>query len=80
MRDKRSPREQSDDADMTDPKSDKRRTRESVVEEKEMKRVRFNVLDGEESDEWVEAEEEWVRNPSSSPTRSVLSPRLSGLT
>ena len=41
-------REQSDDADMGDP-----RPRESVVEERETKRVRINVLDSEESDEWV---------------------------
>ena len=55
------PREQSDDADMGDPECDRRRPRESVVEEREAKRVRSNVLDGEESDEWVETEEEWVR-------------------
>ena len=55
------PREQSDDADMGDPESDRRRPRESVVEERETKRVRINVFDGEESDEWVETEEEWVR-------------------
>ena len=53
----RSPREQGDDADMGDP----RRPRESVVEERETKRVRINVFDDEESDEWVETEEEWVR-------------------
>ena len=55
------PREQSDDADMGDPESDRRRPRESVVEERETKRVRINVFDGEESDEWVETEEERVR-------------------
>ena len=41
-----SPREQGDDADVGDPESDRRRPRESVVEE---------------SDEWEETEEEWVR-------------------
>ena len=45
------PKEQSDDADMADPDSDRRRLSVSVVEERETKRVRFNVLDGEESDE-----------------------------
>ena len=55
------PKEQSDDADMADPDSDRRRPRESLGEERETKRVRINVLDGEESDEWVETEEEWVR-------------------
>ena len=55
------PKEQSDDADMADPDSDRRRRRESLGEERETKRVRINVLDGEESDEWVETEEEWVR-------------------
>ena len=64
------PREQSDDADMGDPESDKRR--ESLREERETKTARINVFDGEESDEWVEIEEEWVRI-------SVLSP-LSGRT
>ena len=29
--------------------------------ERETKRVRINVFDGEERDEWVETEEEWVR-------------------
>ena len=28
----------------------------------ETKRVKLNVLDGEESVEWVEAEEEWIHN------------------
>ena len=56
------PREQSDEADVGDPESDRRRPREPVVEEREAKRVRINVLDGEERDEWVETEEEeWVR-------------------
>ena len=55
------PREQSDDADMADPDSDRRRHRESLGEERETKRVRINVLGGEESDEWVETDEEWVR-------------------
>ena len=54
-------REQSDDADKADPDSDRRRPRESLGEERETKRVRINVLDGEESDEWVETEEERVR-------------------
>ena len=47
------PRKQSDVADMGDPESDRRRPRET-------KRLRINVFDGEESGEWVEAEEEWV--------------------
>ena len=55
------PREQSDDADMADPDSDRRRPRESHGEERETKRVRISVLDGEESEELVETEEEWVR-------------------
>ena len=33
------------DADMSDPQSDRRRPREPVVEEREAKRVRFNVLE-----------------------------------
>ena len=40
------------DADMGDPESDRRRPRESVVEERETKRVRINAFDDEESDEW----------------------------
>ena len=56
------PREQGDDADMSDLDSDRRRPRESLGEEREPKRVRINVLGGEESDEWVETEKEWVRN------------------
>ena len=68
------PRDQSDDADMADPDSDRRRPRESLGEERETKRVRINVLGGEESDEWVETEEEWVRIHRLSPARSVLSP------
>ena len=52
------PREQGDDVDMSDLESDRRRHRESVGEETESKRVRFNVLDGEQSGVWVEAEEE----------------------
>ena len=44
------PREQSDDADVADPDSDRRRPRESLGEERETKRVRINVFDGEESD------------------------------
>ena len=55
------PREQSDDADMADPDSDRRRPRESLGEERETKRVSINVVDGEESDEWMGTEEEWVR-------------------
>ena len=70
------PREQGDDADMADPDSDRRRPRESLGEERETKRVRINVFDGEESDEWVETGEEWANSPSSQ-TRFVLSPRLS---
>ena len=67
------PREQSDDADLGDPESDRRRPRESVGEERETKRVRFNVFDGEGSDEWVEAEEEWVRIHRR-PRRDLFSP------
>ena len=37
------------------------------------KRVRINVLDGEESDEWVETEEEWVRIHRR-PRRDLFSP------
>ena len=55
------PKEESDDADMGDPGSDRRRPRESLGEERETKRVRINVFDDEESDEWVETEEAWVR-------------------
>ena len=67
------PKEQSDDADMADPDSDRRRPRESLGEERETKRVRINVLDGEESDEWVETEEEWVRIHRR-PRRDLFSP------
>ena len=68
------PREQSDDADMGDPESDRRRRpRELVVEERETKRVGINVFDGEESDEWVETEEEWVRIHRR-PRRDLFSP------
>ena len=56
------PREQSDDADICDPESDRRRPIEAVVEARETKRVRINVFDGEESDEWKETEEAWVRD------------------
>ena len=52
--DDQSPREQSDDADTGHPESDRRRPRESLRVERETKRVRINVLDGEERDEWVE--------------------------
>ena len=55
------PREQSDDADISDLDSDRRRHREFVGEERESKRVRINAFDDGESDEWVETEEEWVR-------------------
>ena len=72
------PREQCDDADMADPGSDRRRTRESLGEEREAKRVRINVLDGEESDEWVEIEEEWVRIQFS-PHDSQGGPELSNI-
>ena len=68
-----SPREQGDDADMGDPESDRRRRRESVVEERETKRVRINAFDDEESDQWVETEEEWVRIHRR-PRRGVFSP------
>ena len=71
--------QQGDDADMGDPESDRRKPRESVVEERETKRVRINAFDDEESDEWVETEEERVRihrrpqqglfSPHDSPTR-----------
>ena len=74
------PKEQCDDADMADPDSDRRRPRESLGEERETKRVRINVLDGEESDEWVETEEEWVRIQRR-PRRDLFSPpRLPGQT
>ena len=67
-----SPREQSDDADMGDPES----ARQLVVEVRETKRVRINVFDDEDSDEWVETEEEWVRiHPR--PRRGLFSPRNS---
>ena len=69
------PREQSDDADMADPDSDRRRPqRVAWGGERETKRVSINVVDGEESDEWMETEEEWVRIHRCPPTRSVLSP------
>ena len=32
-------------------------------QEREAKRVTFNVLDGDENDEWVETEEAWVSSP-----------------
>ena len=73
------PREQSDDVDMSDLESDRRRHRESVGEETETKRVMFNVLDGEQSDVWVEAEEEWCESTVvPDELCSVLSPRFSG--
>ena len=50
------PKEQSDDADVADPDSDRRRPRESLGEERGINRVRINVLDGEKSDEWVDKE------------------------
>ena len=58
---------------MADPDSDRRRPRESLAEERETKRVRINVLGGEESDEWVETEEEWVRIHRC-PRRDLFSP------
>ena len=58
---------------MGDPESNRRRPRESVGEERETQRVRINVFDGEESDEWVEAEEEWVRIHRR-PRRDLFSP------
>ena len=67
------PKEQSDDADTADTDSDRRRPRESLGEERETKRVRINVLDGEESDDWVETEEEWVRIHRR-PRRDLFSP------
>ena len=68
-----SPREQGDDADVGDPESDRRRPRESVVEERETKRVRINAFDDKESDEWVKTEQEWVRiHPR--PRRGLFSP------
>ena len=42
---------------MGDLESDRRRLRVSAVEERETKRVRINVLEGEESGERVEAED-----------------------
>ena len=71
------PREQSDDADMADPEIDRGRYRESVEEEEsETKRFWFYVIDGEESGEWVEAEEEWVRIHRRPRRDLFLSPRL----
>ena len=61
------------DADMGDPESDRRRPRESLGEERETKRVRINVLDGEECDEWVETEDAWVRIHRR-PRRGLFSP------
>ena len=67
--------EQSDDADMADPDSDRRRPRESLGgKEKQTKKVRINVFDGEESVEWVETEEEWGRIHRR-PRRDLFSPR-----
>ena len=62
-------REQSDDADMGDAESDRRRPRESL----DTKRVRIKVLDGEENGEWVKTEEEWVRIHRR-PRRDLFSP------
>ena len=45
-------REESDDANMADPDSDRRRPRESLGEERETKRVRVNVFVGEEVMNW----------------------------
>ena len=59
---------------MSDPECDKRRHRESALEERAAKRVKSNVLDGEKSDAWVEVEERMGANPPSSPTRSVSLP------
>ena len=67
------PREQSDDADMADPDSNRKRPRESLGEEGETQRVRINVLGGEESDVWVETEEEWLRIHRC-PRRDLFSP------
>ena len=53
--------------------TDRRRPRESLGEERETKRVRINVFDGEETDEWVETEEEWVRIHRR-PRRDLFSP------
>ena len=64
---------QSDDADMADPDRDRRRPRESLGEGRETKRVRIHVFDGEECDEWVEAEEEKVRIHRR-PRRDLFSP------
>ena len=61
---------------MSDPECDRRRPRETVLEEREAKRVRFNVLD-EEIDEWVETEEEWMRTDRCPWPNSSLSPRSS---
>ena len=46
---------------------------ESRSGRKETKRVRINVFDGEESDEWVETEQEWVRIHCR-PRRDLFSP------
>ena len=48
--------------------------------EREAKRVRFNVLDAEEKDEWGGDGGRMGANPPSSPTRPVLSPQHSGPT
>ena len=68
-----SPRELCDVADVGDPVGDRRRPRESVVEEGETKRVRINAFDNEESDERVETEGEWVRIHRR-PRRGLFSP------
>ena len=67
-------KKQSDDADMTDPDSDRRTPTESLREARETKRVRINVFGGEESNEWMETEKEWVRIH---PRRYLFSPRES---
>ena len=59
--------------------------RESLGSERETKRVRTNVFEGEESDGWVETEEEWVRIHSRhrrdlfSPHDSQGGPKLSDI-
>ena len=59
---------------MGDLENDRRRFRESLGEERERKRVRISVFDGEESDEWVETEKESVRIHCR-PRRDLFSPR-----
>ena len=73
-----SPREQSDDADMGDPESDRRRTRESVVEERGTKRGSgsMSLMTQKVTNGWRPKSVMGANSPSSQ-TRSVLITRLS---